>query len=188
MDNSLITQVLNQKIKVFIFFAFVLFGGLAALFLYYKTLGGIGFAMSTGFFELWSGGVNLILVLTAMGLAFLMKQRKIEFNRPLMAIISLLILGFAFNQLIIWLVKYNEGLFIGGNVLKTLTVDDMLYFTFYYFITSFQLIFSTIVGVSYLIISIKGEHTNLNGSSLYKLMQPILFSVCCVFIFYHLWN
>ncbi|MGQ1785881.1 hypothetical protein [Saccharicrinis sp. GN24d3] len=190
MNSSSVSQVLNSKIKVFNFFAFVFFGGLAALFLYYKILGGVGFAMSTGFFGLTQGIINLILAVLSLGLAYVACKSQRHWIKPVFAMLSILLLGVVFNQLNIWWVKYNEGLFIGGGVLKTLTVDDVLYFTLYYFITAFQLIFALVLALSYTISSILGEnHSNyLNRFSLFSILKPFVFSVLCVFAFYHLWN
>ncbi len=176
--------------RIINFFAFVFFGGLAALFLYYKLLGGIGFNVSANFFDLKSGIINITIAVVVGVLSVSLKRGNIGARKMLNFLMGITILGFTIYQLIIWYFLYEDGLFIGGDILKTLGIDDLIYFTLYYFITGFQLIFALGIAVSYFKIFAKGENDNsyFNTLSLYKLIQPLIFSIVCIFIFYHFWN
>ncbi|GAF01664.1 hypothetical protein [Saccharicrinis fermentans] len=190
MNNSSICSVLDTKVRIFNFFAFLFFGGLAVLFLYYKTLGGIGFAMASGFFGLMQGLISIFLVcLSLLGTYVLCKNRGGR-AKLILALVSVLLFAFALNQAIIWKFKYDEGLFFGGDVLTKLSVDDMLYFTLYYFITFFQWLFGIVLSLSFMISSVNGESTAnyLNRAHLFSLLKPFVFSVFCVFLFFHLWT
>ena len=190
MENAMIPQAVNDKIKVFNFFGFLLFGGLAVIFLYYKILGGVGFAISTGFFDLVPGGISLVLCLFAFALAYVVKVKKLNGTKVMSAVLGLLLLAFVFNQCIIWLSRIEEGLFVEGAVLKTLSDDDIIYFALYYFITAFQMLFAMVLAMFYIGLTVKGEEIDgfLNKKVLFRIMKPLLFSMLCVFVFYHLWN
>ncbi len=189
MENTSASLLLNQKIKVFNFFAFLFFSGMFSLFLYYKILGGVGFKLSSGFFGLLEGGVGIgILSIAVVATAFLSKQVDLRLSK-ISVFVGLLLLAYAGSQLFIWMGKFNDGLFIGGEVLKSLSVDDILYFTFYYFLSGFHILFALVLGVLFIISGLgKDEERGLNIKTLYKIIKPLYFGGIGLFLLYHVWN
>jgi hypothetical protein len=190
MNSSTQSSILAIKVKVINFFTFLFFGGLFAIYAYYKLWGGVGFHLAKGYFTIWQGLASLSLLLIAYTLSYL-SQFRIESTKRIFSVITgLFLIAFITNQLNIWITKINDGLFINGVTLKTLGIDDTIYLTLFYFITFFHIVYALTLSIAYLIKGIKGinSFSIISYQSLMQLIKPFLFTGILLFLFFHLIN
>jgi hypothetical protein len=189
METFSTSPALKLKLTIFNFFAFLLFNGLFAVFVYYKLFGGAGFTMASGYFEIMPGAIGLLFLCIAVALAYLNTSHKIAQTRALNISISILLFAFILSQLNIWYSKINDGLFFSGSILNTLSIDDKVYFTIYYFVSSFQILYALVIGLLYLLTGLKNT-TNLtiHSQALFQVFKPLFFAACGVFVLFYLWN
>lgn len=190
METISTSPALKLKLTIFNFFAFLLFSGLFAVFVYYKLLGGAGFTMASGYFDIRPGALGILFLCTAFALAYLNTSHKIPQTRAINIGISVLIFVFIISQLNIWLTKINDGLFLTGDTLKTLSIDDRVYFTIYYFVSLFQVLYALVIGILYVLTGIKNNTTHLaiQSQALFQVFKSLFFAACGVFFLFYLWN
>lgn len=187
MESKSLTSYFSFKIKLFRFFAFLLFAGLFAIFAYYKMFGEEGFSLASGYFNEQRGLLGLVLLVFAFVLVLVGVLVSYENSKLINLFTGVTLLASGFVQIRIWIVKIIDGLYPGGDVLKSLAVDDSLYFVIYYFITTFYSVYIVVIGTLYLLAAFNkhSEIRILKNDNLFKLLSPLLFAGIGVYLFFY---
>lgn len=142
---------------LFIFTEILLFTGLFVVYSVYRYLNPVAFDLAHSELSIPMGLINTIILLissatVAMSITAVQKNDK-KIAMYMLGATLFLALVFLINKYFEWGTKFEHGMYPGSDLMSTLSMGDMLFFSLYFFMTGLHAV-HIIIGMILLVVSL----------------------------------